>query len=62
MHRGAPARRGRGVLGPGRQLSVLAASGSILTSWRPAARAASAGFAWTRTQTVRVPVPYGSSG
>ena len=50
------------VLGPGRQLSVLAASGSILTSWRPAARAASAGFAWTRTQTVRVPVPYGSSG
>ena len=50
------------VLGPGRQLSVLAASGSILTSWRPAARAASGGFAWTRTQTVRVPVPYGSSG
>ena len=50
------------VLGPGRQLSVLAASGSILTSWRPADRAASAGFAWTRTQTVRVPVPYGSSG
>jgi hypothetical protein len=50
------------VLGPGRELSVLAASGSILTSWRPAARAVSLGFAWTRTQTVRVPVPYGSSG
>jgi hypothetical protein len=53
-----PAHAAALVLGPGRQVSVLAASGNILTSWRRTARA----NIWTRTQTMKVPVPYGSSG
>ena len=50
------------VLGPGPRISVLAASGSILTGWRLAVRPASLAAGWTRTQTMKVPVPYGSSG
>ena len=46
------------VLGPGRQVSALAPSGSILTSWHLAAGAVT----WTMTQAMKVPVPYGSSG
>jgi hypothetical protein len=53
-----PAHAATLVLDPGRQVSVLAASGNILTSWRLTARAS----IWTRTQTMKVPVPYGSSG
>jgi hypothetical protein len=50
------------VLGPGPRISVLAASGRILTGWRLAIRHASLAVGWTRTQTMKVPVPYGSSG
>jgi hypothetical protein len=53
-----PAHAAALVLGPGREVSVLAASGNILTSWRRTAHAS----IWTRTQTMKVPVPYGSSG
>jgi len=53
-----PAHAAALVLGPGARVSVLAASGSILTGWRLAVRSAG----WTRTQTMKVPVPYGSSG
>ena len=53
-----PAHAAALVLDPGRPVSVLAASGNILTSWRLTARAS----IWTRTQTMKVPVPYGSSG
>ncbi len=49
------------VFGPGRQVNALAASGSVLTSWRLTTRAGHAA-GWTRTQTMKVPVPYGSSG
>lgn len=55
---GLPAHAAALVLDPGRPISVLAASGNILTSWRLTARA----NIWTRTQTMKVPVPYGSSG
>jgi hypothetical protein len=48
------------VLGPGQQISVLAPSGSILTSWR-LTRARTHAVIWTKTQVLRVPVPYGSS-
>src|SRR6266700_2122025 len=44
------------VLGPGRQISALAPSGSILTSWHLAAGAVT----WTMSQAMKVPVPYGS--
>ena len=53
-----PAHAAALVLGPGRQISALAPSGSILTSWRLAARSVT----WTVTQAMKVPVPYGSSG
>jgi hypothetical protein len=57
-----PAHAAALVLGPGGQVSALAASGSILTGWRLAVRSAGHAVTWTRTQTMRVPVPYGSSG
>lgn len=53
-----PAHAAALVLGPGRQVSALAPAGSVLTSWRLAARAGT----WDRTQVLKVPVPYGSSG
>ncbi|HEY7012403.1 MAG TPA: hypothetical protein VH480_06600 [Streptosporangiaceae bacterium] len=36
---------------------LLAAAGSMLTAWRLTAQPAR----WTRTQTIKVPIPYGSS-
>jgi len=56
-----PAHAAALVLGPGLQISVLAASGGILASWRLTARAGARPVAWTRTQVMKVPVPYGSS-
>ncbi len=53
-----PAHAAALVLGPGRQISALASSGSILTSWRLAPGAG----AWTEAQAMKVPIPYGSSG
>ncbi len=50
------------ALGPGRQIGALAPSGSILTTWRLATGAAAHASSWIRTQTMKVPVPYGSSG
>jgi hypothetical protein len=41
---------------PGRT-DLLAAAGSMLTVWQPAGQAAR----WTRTQTIEVPIQYGSS-
>jgi len=55
-----PAHAAALVLGPGQQISVLAPSGSILTSWR-LTRARTHAVIWTKTQVLRVPVPYGSS-
>ncbi len=40
------------------QLDALAATGAKLTVWRAAPGAA----AWTRSQVISVPIPYGSSG
>jgi hypothetical protein len=56
-----PAHAAALVLGPGLQISVLAASGTILTSWRPARQARTHAAIWARTQVMKVPVPYGSS-
>ncbi len=53
-----PAHAAALVLGPGRQVSALAASGSILTCWHLTTHAT----IWTRAQTMKIPVPYGSSG
>lgn len=53
-----PAHAAALVLGPGRQISALAPSGSILTGWRLGRQAAT----WAKTQVMKVPVPYGSSG
>src|SRR6266487_996813 len=39
-----------------------AASGSILTGWRLTTRSATHTAIWARTQTMKVSVPYGSSG
>ena len=39
-----------------------AASGSILTGWRLTTRSATHAAIWARTQTMKVSVPYGSSG
>jgi hypothetical protein len=57
-----PAHAAALVLGPGRQIGALAASGSILTGWRLTSRAVTHAVSWTRTQVMKVPVPYGSSG
>src|SRR6266496_2199099 len=38
------------------------ASGSILTGWRLTTRSATHAAIWARTQTMKVSVPYGSSG
>lgn len=54
-----PAHAAALVLGPGTQVSALAADGSILTGWLLAAPDRNVG--WTRTQVMKVPVPYGSS-
>jgi len=56
-----PAHAAALVLGPGPLISALAAHGSVLTGWRLAAPAGSRAVAWTRTQVMKVPVPYGSS-
>jgi hypothetical protein len=50
------------VLGPGRQIGALAPSGSALTSWRLSAAAGTHAVTWTRTQAMKVPLPFGSSG
>lgn len=50
------------VLGPGRQIGALAPSGSTLTSWRLSAAARTHAVTWTRTQAMKVPLPFGSSG
>jgi hypothetical protein len=57
-----PAHAAALVLGPGRQISALAAHGSILTGWLLTAPPGTRNVAWARTQVMKVPVPYGSSG
>jgi hypothetical protein len=49
------------VLGPGRQISVLAPSGGLLTAWNLTAAARTHAVTWTRTQAMKVPIPFGSS-
>jgi hypothetical protein len=44
--------------GPGGAVDALAVSGGKLTVWRLAAAAAG----WSETQTINVPIQYGSSG
>jgi hypothetical protein len=56
-----PAHAAALVLGPGTQVSALTADGSILTGWLLAAPAGTRNVGWTRTQVMKVPVPYGSS-
>ena len=56
-----PAHAAALVLGPGKLISVLAPRGTILTSWRLTAQARTHAVIWTRTQALRVPVPFGSS-
>jgi len=56
-----PAHAAALVLGPGTQISALAAHGSILTGWLLAAPAGTRNVGWARTQVMKVPVPYGSS-
>jgi hypothetical protein len=53
-----PARTVTLATGPGGQPQALAVSGTALTAWQLAADS----NRWTLTQTIRVPVPYGSSG
>jgi hypothetical protein len=50
------------VLGPGRQISVLAPDGGVLTAWNLTAAARTHAVTWTRTQAMKVPIPFGSSG
>jgi hypothetical protein len=56
-----PRRAAALVLGPGRQIGALAASGSTLISWRLTAAARGHAVTWTRTQAMKVPLPFGSS-
>jgi hypothetical protein len=53
-----PARTATLVAGPAGQPQVLAVSGTALAAWQLTAGSSR----WTLTQTIRVPVPYGSSG
>jgi hypothetical protein len=53
-----PARTATLAAGPGGQPEALAVTGTVLTGWQLAAGS----NRWTLTQTIRVPVPYGSSG
>jgi hypothetical protein len=46
------------ALGPRAQVNALAAAGTTFTDWAWAPGSA----AWAKTQTLQVPVPYGSSG
>ncbi|HSR86712.1 MAG TPA: hypothetical protein VLM11_21255, partial [Streptosporangiaceae bacterium] len=53
-----PARTATLAAGPGGQPQVLTVSGTALTAWQ----LTTGSSRWTMTQTIRVPVPYGSSG
>ena len=53
-----PARTATLATGPGGQPQALAVSGTTLTAWQLAVGS----NRWTLTQTIRVQVPYGSSG
>ena len=49
------------VLGPGRQISVLAPRGGLLTAWNLTATARTHAVTWIRTQAMKVPIPFVSS-
>jgi hypothetical protein len=53
-----PARTTTLAAGPGGEPQALAVSGTALTAWQ----LAGGSIRWTLTQTIHVPVPYGSSG
>jgi hypothetical protein len=46
------------VLGPGRQVTVLTAGRTTVTTWQLAV----AGTSWSPGQKLTIPVPFGSSG